>query len=176
MSRRSRWSLIFGCVLLYAGCAVPALPSATASSPPLLKTSSIASGALVSITASGSIAADSPYGCLASLLIDPGSGAVDRVASWDDAHFVVDRPGTATRCTVSGPAIGGPPSLAPGPYRLAGVASIVSDVSSPGFSQFPILGSTARCEMDLLVLPSTTGIAIHITFGDGPCTIDVTTT
>ena len=45
----------------------------------------------------------------------------------------------------------GPPNLVPGRYRLAGVASIVSDVSSPGFSQFPILGSTARCETDLLV-------------------------
>jgi hypothetical protein len=138
-------------------------------------TSPIASGALVSITASGSIAADAPYGCLASLLIDPGSGAVDRIAGWDDAHFAVDRSGTAARCTVSGPAIGGPPSLAPGAYRLTGVASVVSDLSSPGFSQLPILGSTARCEMDLLVLPATTGIAIHVTFGDGPCTIDVST-
>ena len=83
--------------------------------------------------------------------------------------------GRATQCVVSGPAIGGPTSLAPGRYRLAGVGSIVSDVASPGFSQMPILGTTVRCDRDLLVLPETTGIAIHVTFGEGSCTIDVTT-
>jgi hypothetical protein len=175
MPWRSRWVLTLASLVLLTCCAVPALPSATASPRPLAPASSMPSGALLSVTASGSIPGDSPYGCLASLLIDPGPGPVDRIASWADAHFAVDRLATNTRCTVSGPAIGGPASLAPGRYRLAGIASIVSDVSSPGFSEMPILGSTARCEMDLLVLPATAGIAIHVAFGDGPCTIDVTT-
>jgi hypothetical protein len=175
---RSRWFPALIGVLLLTGCAVPVpTPSLPTSPPPVAGAAAIPSGALLSITASGTIAGDSLFGCLASLLIDPGSGVVDRIASWDDARFAVERPGTGTRtrCVVGAPAIGGPANLAPGRYRLAGVASIVSDVASPGFSQMPILGSTARCELDLLVLPETTAIAIHVTFRDGPCTIDVTT-
>ena len=173
---RSRWFLVLAGLALLPGCAAPATSRPLQTSPPpFAETASIPAGASLSITASGTIAGDSPYGCLASLLIDRGSGVVDRIASWDDARFAVDRTGIDTRCVVSGPAIGGPASLAPGRYRLAGVASVVSDVSSPGFSQFPILGSTARCELDLLVLAETTAIAIRVAFRDGPCTIDVTT-
>ncbi len=179
MLRRSpRFSLLGAVLFLAAACSIPVLPpSPTASAPAIAHTPRIPSGALLSIAASGVIPESSPYGCLASLLIDAGSGPLDRIATWDDARFAVDPRGAGGDCEVSGPAIGGPTSLAPGRYRVAGVASMVSDVSSPGFDDLPILGRTVSCELDLLVLLDTTGIAIHVTFArDAPCTIDVTTT
>jgi hypothetical protein len=174
--RRSQWFTLLVGVLLPAGCWVlVAPPSPSARTPAIAATPRVASGAAPSITASGAIPGSSAYGCLASLLIDPGSRPTGRIASWDDARFAIDRPGTGAQCVVSGPAIGGPISLDPGRYRVAGVGSIVSDVASPGFSQMPILGTTVSCEQDVVVLPETTRIAIHVTFRDGPCTIDVTT-
>jgi hypothetical protein len=176
MPRRTYRFALLAEVLLLVGCSVPVMPaSPSASTSAIAETPRVAIGALLSIAASGAIPGSSPYGCLASLLIDLGSGPTDRIASWDDARFALDRPGPGSECVVSGPAIGGPTSLAPGHYRVAGVGSIVSDVASPGFSQMPILGTTVRCDRDILVLPETTGIAIHVTFGDGSCTIDVTT-
>lgn len=174
MLRRSPWFPVLIGVLALAACSVPVLPASPSANPSIPETPGVAPGALLSIAASGAFPGSSPYGCLASLLIDPASGPADRIASWDDARFAIDRPGTGAQCVVSGPAIGGPLTLAPGSYRVRGVASIVSDVSSPGFSQMPILGTTVSCEQDLLVLPGTTGIAIHVAFADGPCTIDVT--
>jgi hypothetical protein len=177
MLRRSpRFALLAG-VLLLAACSIPVLPPSPSSSPSgIPATQQIPSGALLSIAATGVIPSSSPYGCLASLLIDAGSGQLDRMATWDDARFAVDPLSSPGECEVSGPAIGGPTSLDPGRYRLAGVASIVSDVASPGFSHMPIDGTTVSCAQDLVVLPGTTGIAIHVTFArDGPCTIDVTT-
>ncbi len=157
MPRRSPSFQLLAGVLLLAGCSVPVLPSSPSPSPSTQEAPRVASGALLSIAASGAIPGSSPYGCLASLLIDPASAAPDRIASWDDARFEIDRPGTGAQCVVSGPAIGGPSSLAPGRYRLRGVGSIVSDLPSPGFSDMPILGTTVSCEEDLQVLPETTG-------------------
>jgi hypothetical protein len=175
MPWQSRRSLALAPLLLLVGCAAPAIPpTLPASPPPTAEASPSPSRATLTITASGRIPDESPYGCLASFLIDPWPGAEDRIASWDDARFAVDLQGAGPGCPVSGPAIGGPSGLVPGRYRLRGVGSIVSDVASPGFSEMPILGTTVSCEQDLLVLPETTGIVIHITFRDGPCTIDMT--
>ena len=129
--------------------------------------------ARLTITGAGAFDGFDVYGCMASFLLDPGPGTLDRDATYGDPRFAVDRP-TSAACEVSGPAVGAPSTIKPGTYRIGGAVSLISDVSSPGFSERTILGSSVQCSKEITVLGSTTDVTILVTFTKGRCGLGVT--
>ena len=129
-------------------------------------------GARLTVTGAGSFDGMDVYGCMASFLLDPGPGTLDRDATYSDPRFTIDRPLAA--CVVSGPAVRAPSTIAPGMYRIGGAVSLISDVSSPGFSERTILGSSVQCSKEITVLGSTTDVTILVTFTKGRCRLTVT--
>ena len=110
---------------------------------------------------------------MASFLLDPGPGTLDRDATYSDPRFTVERPAFAA-CDVSGPAVGAPSTIAPGTYRIGGAVSTISDVPSPGYSEPPMLGSSVQCSKVITVLGSTRDVTILVTFTNARCRMTVT--
>jgi len=113
-----------------------------------------------------------PHGCIAFLLIEPGSWALDTgwTAGYEDPQFPEEAAGIGLE-NVSGSVLGAPTWLVPGDYRLGVVNGTISDLPSPGFSQLPIMRSQLFCSTDLTVEPSTREVTVRVTFRTLSCEI-----
>ncbi|MFL5680414.1 MAG: hypothetical protein ACJ77B_07425 [Chloroflexota bacterium] len=156
---------------LFAAC------SPAPSAPPIAAAPAVPAAAL-EVTAKGRVPTLSPFGLEASFVVKPADWAPDdKWASEPDAdwyRFAVDFDAAGTNWAVAGHPLRLPTAIVPGRYRVGAVANILSDVSSPGFSQWPILGTSAKCLADLVVEPATTNVDIVVNFGDAGCSIKVT--
>ena len=167
----ARQIVCFALLLILAGCAAPS-PSAT----PVAPTSHMAA---LAVHGSGALECANSYGCEAAFVLKPAPWAPPDLwghepdADWHKFDLAVANDGTFNR-EVTGSPSGVPTSIAAGAYRLGAVANLISDVSSPGFSQFQIMGTLSSCLADLIVTPSTETVDIAVILDGSTCSIEVT--